>query len=202
MQSRRYWSTWLVASLALFAVAGFMAASPAADPGILRIADPKAAASITYPLTVVRTGSGSGTVTSNGAINCGGACGDSIASGALVTLTATPDSGKIFTGWLGPCSGTGSCAFNIGGPTTVYATFAPAAVGTPNLDIDGNHLFEPLFDGLLAMRFLLGYTGDALTGGAIGANATRSAAEIEQYLIDIRPALDVDGNGQADAMTD
>ena len=53
-------------------------------------------------LTVTKTGSGSGTVTSAPAgISCGTACSFSFADGAAVALTAAPASNSVFTGWGG-----------------------------------------------------------------------------------------------------
>ena len=51
-------------------------------------------------LTVTKSGAGSGTVTSNPAgIDCGSACSHSFASSTPVTLTSSPDSGSVFSGW-------------------------------------------------------------------------------------------------------
>lgn len=47
-------------------------------------------------------------------------------SGAAVTLVATPNSGYVFTGWQGDCSGQGSCQLTMNGPKTVTADFALA----------------------------------------------------------------------------
>lgn len=53
-------------------------------------------------LTVTKTGTGSGTVTSNPAgINCGATCVAGFPDGTVVTLTATPDAGSKFDGWSG-----------------------------------------------------------------------------------------------------
>ncbi len=53
-------------------------------------------------LTVTKTGTGSGTVTSNPAgINCGATCVAGFNDGTVVTLTATPDAGSKFDGWSG-----------------------------------------------------------------------------------------------------
>jgi len=54
-------------------------------------------------LTVTKSGTGSGTVTADsGTINWTGNVGTgSYTSGAVVTLTATPDTGSTFTGWSG-----------------------------------------------------------------------------------------------------
>jgi glucose/arabinose dehydrogenase len=50
------------------------------------------------------------------------------------------------------------------------------------LDIDGNGVPEAATDGLLILRYLLGYRGAALTADATGAGATRSTSQIEMYL--------------------
>jgi RHS repeat-associated protein len=55
-----------------------------------------------FTLTVTKTGNGTGTVTSSpSGINCGSDCTQDYASGAEVTLTATPSFGSGFTGWSG-----------------------------------------------------------------------------------------------------
>jgi Divergent InlB B-repeat domain len=56
----------------------------------------------TYTLTVTRSGTGSGTVTSSPAgINCGSTCLATLSSGTAVTLSAIPSSGSTFAGWTG-----------------------------------------------------------------------------------------------------
>ncbi len=88
---------------------------------------------VTYQLSVSTTGSGSGTVMSSpSGINCGGACSMSFNSGTQVTLTAIPASGSAFGGWLGSCTGTGSCTVTMDQARSVTATFnatAPTANG-------------------------------------------------------------------------
>ncbi len=78
-----------------------------------------------YPLTVTKSGTGSGTVTSStGGIACGATCGPvNIASGTAVTLTAAPASGSTFGGWGGACTGTGSCIVTMTAARSVTATF-------------------------------------------------------------------------------
>lgn len=80
----------------------------------------------------------------------------------------------------------------------------PYAVQACTLNSDGNLMVDPATDALLTTRYLLGYRGDALTTGAVGASPTRTNAEIETYLGTLMQAgkLDVDGDGQSLAMTD
>jgi len=80
---------------------------------------------VTQTLTVVRSGNGSGGVTSSPAgIDCGAACSASYTTGTVVTLTAAPAAGSTFSGWSGACSGTGSCLVSMNAATSVTATFA------------------------------------------------------------------------------
>ena len=77
-----------------------------------------------YTLTVSKSGTGSGTVTSNpGGINCGNDCTEAYNLGTGVTLTATAASGSTFGGWSGACSGTGGCSVTMSSDKTVTATF-------------------------------------------------------------------------------
>lgn len=78
-----------------------------------------------YPLTVSKTGSGDGTLTSDPqGITCGADCSESYASDTAVTLTATPEAGSSFSGWSGNCSGSGSCATLMDASKTVTAEFS------------------------------------------------------------------------------
>jgi YD repeat-containing protein len=55
-----------------------------------------------FTLTVSKSGTGSGTVTSNPlGIDCGADCTDNYDENTQVTLTVTPDAGSIFTIWTG-----------------------------------------------------------------------------------------------------
>ena len=154
-------------------------------------------------LSVIRAGTGSGFVFSNvGAINCGATCADAYADGTAVTLVAVPAPGSQFTGWLGPCTGTGNCVMTVNGPATASATFASPAITGSALDIDGNGACEALTDGLLAVRDLLGVTGAGSTAGALATGATRNGTQTASYLAGVRPQLDIDGDGVVDAKTD
>lgn len=53
------------------------------------------------------------------------------------------------------------------------------------LDADGNGQTDALTDGVLVVRYLFGFAGDALVSNALGQGATRSAAQIEAYFGDL-----------------
>ena len=90
----------------------------------------------TVALTVAKSGSGSGTVSSTpSGISCGTTCSAGFASGASVTLTATPASGATFAGWSGACSGTGTCTLSMTAARSVTATFNPSG-GTRTVSIN------------------------------------------------------------------
>lgn len=78
----------------------------------------------TFPLTVSRTGAGSGKVTSApSGIDCGSTCTASFPQGTVVSLTAQPEPLSLFAGWSGACSGTGACSVTMDAAKTVSARF-------------------------------------------------------------------------------
>ncbi|WP_193607524.1 InlB B-repeat-containing protein [Nocardioides lijunqiniae] len=82
-----------------------------------------------HALTVTRAGSGTGSVSSDpGGIDCGTTCAQTLPSDAVVTLTATPAAGSVFTGWSGAgCSGTEPCRLELTEARSVTATFTVVA---------------------------------------------------------------------------
>jgi aryl-phospho-beta-D-glucosidase BglC (GH1 family) len=83
-------------------------------------------------LTVVKAGTGTGTITSTPAgITCGTACTTSFAVSASVTLVASPASGSTFAGWSGACTGTATCTVAMSAARSVTATFNATGGGTP-----------------------------------------------------------------------
>jgi len=91
--------------------------------GSEKAADAGGGGTQTFVLTTSTSGSGSIASTPAG-ISCGSDCSETIAAGSTVTLTATPTSGALFSGWGGACSGTGSCSVTLTQDTTVTASFA------------------------------------------------------------------------------
>ncbi|SJZ88798.1 M6 family metalloprotease domain-containing protein [Trichlorobacter thiogenes] len=86
---------------------------------------------VTKTLTVSKSGTGSGTVSSSPAgISCGSTCSANFLQNENVTLTAAGDAGSIFTGWSGGnCSGTGTCTVSLADDTAVTATFVTTTLG-------------------------------------------------------------------------
>jgi PKD repeat protein len=78
-------------------------------------------------LTVSKTGSGSGSVTSSPAgVACGPDCDQEYEAGKEVTLTASAAAGSKVSGWSGSgCAGTGTCKVTMSEAKAVTATFAP-----------------------------------------------------------------------------
>jgi len=80
-----------------------------------------------YSLGVNMAGNGSGLVTSDPVgINCqsgGGQCTAAFDYGTVVTLTAVVNTGSIFTGWSGACTGTDDCVVTMDMMQLVTATF-------------------------------------------------------------------------------
>ena len=80
-----------------------------------------------------------------------------------------------------------------------------AVAGPSVLNVDGSDAatrYGAATDGLLIMRYLLGFRDAALTTGALGGSPTRDAAQIAAYLGGLGTQLDVDGDGTVHALTD
>ena len=78
-----------------------------------------------YTLTVNKSGTGSGTVSSSPTgISCGADCSESYKKDTAVTLTAKPVVGSKFTVWSGACAGTTTtCTVSMSDVKNVGANF-------------------------------------------------------------------------------
>ena len=103
----------------------------------------------------------------------------------------------------------------LGEQTTIRFTSADTAAGygfesTPvtittamNLDIDNNGQVKALEDGLIIMRYLFGFPQGDLFANLLPGNGLRGQSEMLYYLGQAEAQiLDVDGNGEAKALTD
>ena len=73
-----------------------------------------------------------------------------------------------------------------------------------SFDVDENLEAKALTDGLLVIRHLFGFSGDALTSdGVVAGGANRKTSEaISKYLTEGDLELDIDGNGKPEPLTD
>jgi LasA protease len=90
-----------------------------------------------------------------------------------------------------------ACAYQGSNPVSWSMHMLPA--GFPSntqcsFDVDGNSTPDPLTDGVLLLRYALGFRGANLISGSIGAGATRNTSSlIENYLAARSYDLNVDG---------
>jgi len=80
--------------------------------------------------TLRLTTSGNGVVRGAGA-DCRGNCSAQYVSGSQVHLVAVPDTGAVFVGWAGACSGAAGCDLTLDADRDVSATFAAAPPPPP-----------------------------------------------------------------------
>jgi uncharacterized repeat protein (TIGR02543 family) len=87
---------------------------------------------VTHDLSVTRSGTGSGKVSSSPTgIDCGTDCSESYVQGTEVTLTARAGRGSTFEGWSGGCSGTSTtCTVTMTEARSVTATFTKSSTTT------------------------------------------------------------------------
>jgi hypothetical protein len=79
---------------------------------------------IQHQLSVDIDGEGSGSVFSDpSGIDCPGDCSAGYAHGSVVTLTAVPEPGSVFSGWSGACSGMMECIITMDADMSVAASF-------------------------------------------------------------------------------
>ncbi len=109
---------------------------------------------VSQTLTVYKSGTGAGTVTSNPAgITCGTTCSKAYTAGTVVTLTATPATGSTFAGWTGTCSGTGACTVSMSATKSVTAKFNTVTQGSVSVSgativSNNTHVTQGMLNGM------------------------------------------------------
>jgi hypothetical protein len=84
-----------------------------------------AAANVGVPSLTVSTAGGGRVSSSDRIISCGSKCAASYDMNAQVTLTASANSGSVFTGWTGACAGQGAnCTLSVNDALSATASFA------------------------------------------------------------------------------
>jgi hypothetical protein len=144
-----------------------------------------------FALTVTKAGSGTGTVTSDPAgIDCGATCGANYPDGTMVTLTAAPDAGAVFSGWSGACTGTGSCVVTMSAAKSVTATFDPNGTAgglsfytvTPCRVLDTRSTGPALASGTPRTIQVAGVCGIPSDAVAVSLNVTAVAPPAEGFV--------------------
>jgi pimeloyl-ACP methyl ester carboxylesterase len=104
----------------------------------------------THRLTVWKSGTGDGTVTSSpGGIACGADCTEDFPEGLLVTLTASASSGSRFLGWTGACTSTeDTCRVSMGAARLVMAEFGTGPHVVSTVPENGATEVDPWIDAL------------------------------------------------------
>lgn len=109
---------------------------------------------VTLNASIDPASTGSGVITSNpGGINCGADCVQNFAQGTLVTLTATPEPGSVFSGWSGACSGTGNCVVTMNANTAVSAEFDTTS-STSAFTVSGTVAYSGSHTGRVYLRLV------------------------------------------------
>ena len=159
-------------------------------------------------LSVIKSGTGSGTVTSNPAgINCGSVCSASFNSGTLVSLKATPATDSRFAGWSG--NGCSAGIANMSASINCTATFqstsklkAKLGVFRPDsgewyLDLNGDGQWDGCTQdrcfGAFGVEGALPVTGDWDGTGTVRIGVFEPSTA-KWY-------LDMNGNGKWDGCT-
>jgi hypothetical protein len=130
--------------------------------------------------------------------------------GAVYLGSLTADGMGLFAGTIAVPAGV---LFRAGDPITATASDALPGGNTSEfgsnaylpivLDIDANGSTDPLTDGLLVLRYLFGFTGSTLVGGAVGVGCARCTAnEIASHLVELDFVLDIDKNNALAPLTD
>ena len=102
----------------------------------------------THTLTVIKGGTGTGTVLSfpsTPGIDCGSGsgCAAQYNHGTVVELIALPDDGSTFTGWSDACTDTGICVVMMDGDRNVTATFMTPRTYTNTATAGANGTIAP-----------------------------------------------------------
>jgi Divergent InlB B-repeat domain len=133
-------------------------------------------------LTVSKTGDGTGTVTSQdppGTIDCGATCAHLYDVGTKVTLDATPDTGWVFAGWSGACSGFGQCVVAMNAAASVEAAFVQCVGASDCPGTDTECRTRTCAAGACGMSFTAGGTPvSAQTAGDCQKNVCNGSGDV------------------------
>lgn len=159
----------------------------AAAPPVTRSFQVQAAAA--RALTVMRVGSGGGTVSGTG-ISCGADCSESYALGTQVTMTAAAATGSAFAGWSGcPQAAANRCTLTMNANATVTATFNLRLANPSATDFNGDGRADVVLT--TGSAFFI----STMNGSAAGAPAAAGSYASQYTGVAL---ADLNGDGYAD----
>ncbi len=134
---------------------------------------------LSYSLTVSTAGTGTGTVAAN-------PFATSYAPGTTVTLTAAPDSGSVFAGWNGACTGTTTCTVTMSANRAVGATFTALVsygltvrtAGTGSGAITANPAASSYVQGTAVTLTATASSGSTFAGWSGDCSGTAAACQL------------------------
>jgi hypothetical protein len=86
---------------------------------------------------------------------------------------------------------------------SAYDEFIAGTIPAGSLDIDGNGQYDALTDGLLLLRGMFLLSGDALISDAVASDAVyKTSEEVTSRIGMLGDLVDIDDNGNVDALTD
>ena len=96
------------------------------------------------------------------------------------------------------------CSGNLGWPGEPINGVIPEERNCDSVvwDIDQNNSVDALTDGLLLMRYAFGLRGDSLTENVISSDSLIDKAAVEQNIEQIMHLVDINDDGNFDALTD
>ncbi|HPG61504.1 MAG TPA: S8 family serine peptidase [Casimicrobium sp.] len=147
----------------------------------------------------------------------------SVVTATVSSTSGTPAGSVAISGAGATCNvtlaaGTGTCNLAptfVGAAQTITGNYGGNGPHGPSsgtttltvkstLDVDDNGASLSDSDGVIALRYMIGMSGAALTNNVtLGAGAQRTnATDINNYLVQVRPLLDIDGDNTVNPTTD